>query len=174
MTMPITIRDARPNELDLIRDITLAAYDQYARIMEPSAWEGLKAAILEGLSATGPMQRIVAEEDGKVVGSAMLFYPQEDLYGGQVADSGVPELRLLSVLPDARDSGIGQALVDECVRRARQMGARELGLHTSKSMEAAIHIYEQMGFYRVPENDFQPPGAELVMGYRLKLPDEAI
>ena len=74
--------------------------------------------------------------------------------------------------PDARGEGIGQALVDECVRRARRMGAAELGLHTSGSLRAAIRMYERMGFVRAPERDFQPPGAELVMGYRLPLGPE--
>ncbi len=28
-------------------------------------------------------------------------------------------------------------------------------------------MYEGMGFERAPENDFQPPGTERVLGYRL-------
>jgi ribosomal protein S18 acetylase RimI-like enzyme len=64
---------------------------------------------------------------------------------------------------------VGVALVRECVRRARRAGARELGLHTSASMRAAIHMYERMGFRRAPAFDFQPPGAELVTAYRLDL-----
>jgi hypothetical protein len=38
-------------------------------------------------------------------------------------------------------------------------------------MQAAIRLYEQMGFVRFPEYDFQPEGAELVMAYRLNLVD---
>jgi ribosomal protein S18 acetylase RimI-like enzyme len=49
------------------------------------------------------------------------------------------------------------------------MGARELGLHTSASMRAAMRMYERMGFVRAPEYDFRPPGAELVEAYRLPL-----
>ncbi len=30
-------------------------------------------------------------------------------------------------------------------------------------------MYEGMGFQRAPENDFQPPGTERVVGYRLRL-----
>jgi ribosomal protein S18 acetylase RimI-like enzyme len=48
-------------------------------------------------------------------------------------------------------------------------GAAALGLHTSKSMVTAMQLYERMGFERAPELDFQPPGAEVVWGYRLKL-----
>jgi ribosomal protein S18 acetylase RimI-like enzyme len=48
-----------------------------------------------------------------------------------------------------------------------------LGLHTSRSMRAAVRLYERMGFVRDPEHDFHPPGAELVEGYLLRLNDPA-
>jgi hypothetical protein len=38
-------------------------------------------------------------------------------------------------------------------------------------MRAAVRLYERMGFVRDPEHDFQPPGAELVEGYLLRLDD---
>jgi hypothetical protein len=40
-------------------------------------------------------------------------------------------------------------------------------------MRAAARLYERMGFVRDPERDFQPPGAELVEGYLLRLEDVA-
>ena len=36
-------------------------------------------------------------------------------------------------------------------------------------MRAALRLYQRMGFVRDPEHDFQPPGAELVEGYLLRL-----
>jgi ribosomal protein S18 acetylase RimI-like enzyme len=86
-----------------------------------------------------------------------------------VKRAGWPELRLLAVAPMARGAGVGQALVDECVRRARASGHSELGLHTSESLRAAVRMYERMGFERAPEHDLRPEGAELVMAYRLPL-----
>ena len=84
-----------------------------------------------------------------------------------------PEVRLVAVAPSARGRGVARALVDECVRRARASGASVLGLHTSRSMRAAMRLYERMGFVRDPEHDFHPPGAELVEGYLLRLDDPA-
>jgi hypothetical protein len=40
-------------------------------------------------------------------------------------------------------------------------------------MRAALRLYERMGFVRDPERDFQPPGAELVEGFLLRLDDVA-
>ena len=99
----------------------------------------------------------------------MLYPPDASAYGDGRAGAGAPELRLLAVAPDARGRGVGMALVRECVRRAERAGASALGLHTSESLRAAIRMYERMGFVRVPEQDFQPEGAELVMGYRLAI-----
>lgn len=165
----LVIRDARPEDHDGIRAITLGAYEQYATVMDPAAWAGLSAAIHNALQVREGPEWIVAERGGRLLGSVMLYPPDADAYNGAAGPARWPELRLLAVAPQARGAGIGQALVNECVRRARRMGATELGLHTSRSMEAAIRMYRRMGFVRAPEHDFQPEGAELVEGYRLPL-----
>jgi len=165
----VRVRDARDEEREAMRALTLAAYAELASVMAPSAWAGLDAAVRAALETREPAERIVAEREGRLLGSVMLFPPASDAYGGLAARAAAPELRLLAVAPEARGLGVGRVLVDECVRRARAMGASELGLHTSESMRAARRIYLSMGFERVPELDFRPEGAELVEGYRLRL-----
>jgi predicted N-acetyltransferase YhbS len=164
-----SIRDARDDERPAIRDLTLAAYAEYAGIMAPSAWAALRQAVLAGLAAETAVERIVAEQGGALVGSVMLYSPTASAYGDALASAGLPELRLLAVALHARGRGVGTALIEECMRRARGAGAAALGLHTSESLRGPIHIYERMGFVRAPEGDFQPDGAELVMGYVLPL-----
>lgn len=164
------IHDARADEREAIRALTLAAYAEYADVMMPTAWAGLEHAVRTALDAEGPgVERIVAERDGALVGSVMLFSPEVNVYGDARAGASWPELRLLAVDSRARGGGVGKALIDACVQRVRAAGAPALGLHTSQSLRVAIHIYEQMGFQRVPAYDFQPEGAELVMAYRLDL-----
>jgi GNAT superfamily N-acetyltransferase len=164
----LQIRDARAEELQAIGDLTLRAYSELAGVMAPAAWEGLDHAVRRALEAGDEVQRIVAEHGGRLVGSAQLWPAAADVYGGEIAGMPWPELRLLAVAPDARRLGVGRALVAECAARARRSGASALGLHTSESMVAAIRMYEEMGFVRTPEFDFQPPGAELVTAYRLE------
>jgi ribosomal protein S18 acetylase RimI-like enzyme len=168
----IILRDAEVGEKDELRKLTLAAYTPYSEVMEPSAWNGLRSAVESGLRTPEPADWIVAEVGGQLVGSVLLFHPSADAYGGSVPPPNGPELRLLAVDSSVRGRNIGRALVEECIRRARAMGAAEIGLHTSRSMKAAIRLYEQMGFTRVPERDFQPDGAELVTAYRLRVRDE--
>jgi len=167
--MPIVIRDATPADLDAIADTTHSAYAEYADLMTPDAWAGLHAAVSAALITRESVQRIIAIDSDRIVGSVMLFAPAADAYRGAARQVSWPELRLLAVAASSRGRGVGRALVQECMRRARGMGAHEIGLHTSQSMQVATRLYTDLGFKRAPEFDFQPPGAELVKAYRLAL-----
>ena len=165
----IRLRDAREDERETIRALTFASYGEYATRMTPTAWAALEGALSGALAGEDDAERIVAERDGKVVGSVMLFPRSADAYEGAMQEAHWPEVRLLAVAPEARGAGVGAALLRECIRRARDAGAREIGLHTSGSMQAAIRMYERFGFVRAPDHDFHPDGGELVTAYRLQL-----
>ena len=170
----VRVRDARPDERDAVRALTMAAYAEYGRVMAPAAWAGLERAVTGALAASEGAERIVAERigaepGGELVGGVLLYPPAVDAYGGVARRVPWPEVRLLAVAPAARGLGVGRLLMEECVRRARAAGATDLGLHTSRSMQAAMRLYREMGFVRAPEHDFQPEGAELVEAYRLPL-----
>jgi GNAT superfamily N-acetyltransferase len=168
-----TVRAARPADRDAIVRITHAAYAEHAVVMAPSAWQALAQAIDVSLGDDTNVTRLVAELDGEIVGSAALYAPNSAAYGSLASASSWPEVRLVAVHPSARGRGVARALVLECARRAKAAGARVLGLHTSRSMRAAMRLYQRMGFVRDPDHDFQPPGAELVEGYLLRLDDAA-
>jgi ribosomal protein S18 acetylase RimI-like enzyme len=165
----LEIRDAQPRDRDAIREVTLAAYAEYERVMSPGAWAGLKEAVRMGLEVWEGVEWIVALRSGSVAGSVVLYPPSSDAYRGATAVSPWPELRLLSVRPAERGRGVGRALVAECIRRAGRAGATAIGLHTSHSMTDAVRMYRALGFERAPDHDFQPPGAELVTAYRLAI-----
>ncbi|HYW12872.1 MAG TPA: GNAT family N-acetyltransferase [Longimicrobium sp.] len=166
----VRLRDARPEDRPALAGVTLQAYGEYADTMEPEAWAGLEGAVRAALALDDAgVQRIIAERNGEIVGSVMLYPPRADAYGDLVDAASWPELRLLAVAPSMRGHGVGKALVMECVRRARESGATALGLHTSRSMRVALGMYERMGFVRAPAHDFQPPGGEHVTAYRLPL-----
>ena len=100
----------------------------------------------------------------------MLYSPDANAYGAVVAAAGWPELRLLAVAPAARAGrGYGACRRMHAARKARRAAA--LGLHTSESLRAGMHMYERMSFVGAPEGDFQPSRAELVMAYRVELDD---
>lgn len=162
------VRDAEPEERDVVVELTRMAYAEFQSVMKPGAWRGLANAIEEVLANSGPAEIIVALEEDQIVGSVFLYPGGSSPYPDEPALTE-PEFRLLSVRPTHRGKGFGRALVNECVNRSRAAGAKAIGLHTSASFKDAIALYRKMGFERAPERDFQPPDAEVVEGYCLTL-----
>ena len=169
------IRDARDGDGGAIRTVTLDAYQEYAPRMVDH-WEGYRQSILATLASVAPAEQIVAEQNNSIVG-AVLLYPAGTvltLPDGTRVTLAWPEVRLLAVAPAARGQGVGAALVRECLRRARQAGATALTLHTTDLMQAAMQMYERMGFMRAPDLDFHPIPEVTIKGYRYTLEAEDI
>jgi GNAT superfamily N-acetyltransferase len=154
------VRAAREEEREAIVDLTLAAYQEYAPVI-PDLWDGYRDNIIHTLADPRPGEQIVAEQDGQLVGAVLLYPAGVTVSGpdGQPLSRPWPEVRLLAVIPAARGQGIGMALMRACLARARQAGAATITLHTSNLMEAAMHLYERMGFRRAPEAVTTNPGS---------------
>jgi len=166
----LMVRGASPGERDAIQVVTLSAYQEYAASI-PAAWEGYRQNIIATLAAAAPGTQIVAIDDDRVVG-AVLLYPagaSMGVPGGAPVTLTWPEVRLLAVAPSARGRGVGAALMNECIRRARSAAATTLTLHTNDRMQAAIRLYERLGFERAHDLDLEPQPGIIAKGYRLDL-----
>ena len=86
----------------------------------------------------------IAERDGANVGSVFLVQARDDATHASL--DGVAQLRMLLVEPAARGLGIGQRLVAECERFARQAGYRKIMLWTNSMLLAARGIYTRAGY----------------------------
>ena len=104
-----------------------------------------------GAFEAGGEMLLARDTTGKVVGAVLYLNPNGPL--GQVAKEGEAEFRVLAVAPEARGQGIGEALVNACVQRARAVGAPAVALWSQPTMPAAHRLYERLGFDRVPERD---------------------
>ena len=149
----LNVRDARAEELDEVSILLRDAYQQYEKYLPHEAWEYYLEDIMNVRNRLGVAELIVAELEGRLVGSVTLY-----MDGSRAFPDGWPEgwagIRLLAVHPAYRRHGIGRALMEECLRRCREQGVLTIGLHTTEIMETARRMYERMGFVRVPEFDF--------------------
>ena len=62
----------------------------------------------------------------------------------------------------ARGLGVGRALVEQCVRFARESGYRKITLWTQSILLAARGIYQQAGFRKVATEKHHSFGADLL------------
>lgn len=133
---PWHIRTFRAGDLPLIASRQAILYAPYGweRPMEVLLGE-VTTAFLRDFKP-GREQCWVAERAGMMAGAVLLVDA-----GGKVG-----QLRLLHVEPWARGLGIGSALVDECVRFAREAGYDVIRLWTHTVLAPARRIYEAAGF----------------------------
>ncbi len=86
----------------------------------------------------------VWEEEGKILG------------GGGVApladgDANTCELKKMYFLPEGRGSGLGQAVLTECLKAAKALDYKFCYLETFNTMKGAMKLYEKNGFKKISD-----------------------
>jgi len=160
----VIIRVAVKEELSYIREQRLAAYEEHASKIPEAHWQALRKSILSDGDLETGVERIIVEIDGKIMGSVALFSPEIKAYDGLLEDElGYPELRMLAISSESRGKGIATLLINECIKRAKEKGFSEMGLHTADFMEDAIKLYERLGFERLSQFDFEPANDGIIV-----------
>jgi ribosomal protein S18 acetylase RimI-like enzyme len=163
-TMTFAIRRADPADFQRVGELTVRAYVEDGHIAESAAY----AAVLADAATRAESAELwvaVDDADGDVLGSVTFAPPGCSFV--EVAGPGEGEFRMLAVAPDSRGRGVGEALVRQCLGRARDLGLDGLAMSTQPTMASAHRIYERLGFERTPERDWEPvPGVELITYHR--------
>ena len=146
---PPKVRPLRVSEAEKVGEMTLAAYDAYGtltgpyrdRVGDPASRIATSTAVL------------VAELDGRVAGTVTFVLPRDPDWEPRPEPAGDAGFRILAVAPWAEGRGVGRALVEACIVRARDAGARRLVITTMAWMRRAHLLYHRMGFDHRPDLD---------------------
>lgn len=172
----IQVRSARTVDLPGVAAVLQEAFSDKMRVIFSN--QPAKVRMLLETIYTGPVQRgydgvIVAEQDGRIVGTLMIepmyYTPQERRAFENLAIRELGMLRMLrasfmlwllshepqpgeayisdvGVAADYQGQGIGQRLMDHAGQWARAHGRNRLTLWVAGTNERALHVYEKCGY----------------------------
>lgn len=85
----------------------------------------------------------LAKVDNKIVGSSALMKEHEGVY----------ELAKMAVTAEYRGMGISKLLIETCLDKAKDIGAKKLSLFSNHQLLTALKLYEKYGFRHVEVKD---------------------
>jgi GNAT superfamily N-acetyltransferase len=103
----------------------------------------------------------MAEVDGEPVGTCALMKCPDGAY----------ELAKMAVAPSAQGRGVGRALGEAAITRARSLGAPHVELLSNTVLAPALTLYRSLGFVEVPlpKTDYRRANIKMVL--ELSAPD---
>lgn len=118
----------------------IAELDCYLEALyPPESRFGLDIEALQDQSVT----LFVAKTDDKPVGCG----------GIQLQAPGYAELKRMYVRPNVRGKGIGKQILSQIEAFAKRSNVHTLRLETGVYQPAAIHLYQNLGYYPIPPFD---------------------
>lgn len=161
--MGITVSRLEPDQYAEVASLCVQAYLP-SRLPSDHAYY----ARLRDVAARDEQAEVwVATEHGRVLGT-LTWCPTGSPWR-EIARDDEAEFRMLAVDPEEQGRGVGRALVDAAITRARAEGRTGVVLSTACWMTAAHHLYERMGFERIPERDWSPTEGLDLKAYWLDL-----
>lgn len=160
----VVVRPARPEELAAAGEVVLRAYTADGHDVG-----GYAQTLLDAADRARDAEVAVAVDGaGRVLGSVTFARPGSRW--AELARPGEAEFRMLGVDPAHRGLGVGAALIEWCLDRARQAGCSSLVMCSMDEMTTAHRLYDRMGFVRRPDLDWVPEPGVLLLGFHRPLP----
>ena len=169
--MTFVIRMARAEEYGMVGQLTADAYraDGLLEAADHPVESTYEDKLIDAARRAREAELwVAAEEDGQILGTVTWCPPGSSWRQLALRDDQA-EFRMLSVAPIGRRRGVGRAMVEACLSRARQDQMSEVVIWSHPLMVGAHRLYLAMHFERAYDLDGSPaPGVHL-WGFRLPL-----
>jgi putative acetyltransferase len=137
------LRPIRPEDDPAVADVIRTVMPEFGASGPGFAIHDAEVgAMSTAYGVEGAVYWVVVDADDRVLGGGGVAR----LAGG---DEGTCELRKMYFLPQARGQGMGKTLLAHLMTEAKRLGYRTCYLETLTGMDAAQHLYEQLGFARL-------------------------
>lgn len=121
----------------LTEDELGSSREQYSEIIPDSYY-----AAFDRINADKNNCLVTIELDGKIIGTLQLTFTTYMTYqGGRRA-----QIEGVRIDKDVRGKGIGQAMIEWAINKAREEGCHLIQLTTDKKRPDALKFYERIGF----------------------------
>jgi GNAT superfamily N-acetyltransferase len=167
------VRNAKHYEFSELGKLMVQVYSQlegFPTTTEQPIYYKMLANIGELTSKPKTELLVAVSSDNKIVGGVVYFGDMK-YYGSEgiaTKEQNASGFRLLAVDTLFRGHGIGKLLTNECIKKAIENKQNQLIIHSTKSMQIAWKMYENLGFKRSVDLDFLQ-GELPVFGFRLML-----
>lgn len=91
----------------------------------------------------------VTSDDGSIYVAVAIIEDERAGYADMRIIKGESQIYNIAVAPEFRKQGIGEALLDHMVRKSEELGLSIITLEVRAGNEAAMALYEKMGFRKV-------------------------
>jgi GNAT superfamily N-acetyltransferase len=141
--------------------IIIANKEQPARPIRELFWEYLQwanAKVEENFGVSFDIATMLKEDMNTLdkfmppKGRLLLGYVEDQPRGiaclKALTDS-ISEIKRMYVLPEARNNGLGRALLNQLLEKARQIGYERIRLDSARFMTEAHKLYRSAGFHEI-------------------------
>ena len=133
------IRNIKPSDNLQIAKIIRSCLEEFGANKPGTVYYDASTDHLFELFQTPGSAYFIAEKDGEIVGGGGIF-PSD------ILPEGTCELVKMYLLPAARGTGTGAALMNTCLEKASALGYKNIYIETMPELKRAIQVYEKFGF----------------------------
>ncbi|MFN0197702.1 MAG: GNAT family N-acetyltransferase [Planctomycetaceae bacterium] len=162
MSDRIVIRPYKPDDLETLRKLTIAAFDgvsidqgierEYG-LVNGKDWEWRKGRHVDTDVTRDPEGVFIAEVGGQIVGAISSWRDQS---------AGIGHIPNLLVIPEFQGHGLGRRLIQHVLDHFHKHGLTHAKIETLEQNTVGNHLYRKLGFREVAKQvHFVGPIAEM-------------